>query len=211
MPFAVAITRCQSCPIGVAAAPGSCPFVREAHRPKRRLRLRGAAVAKVIFLKRGYAVLTSGDDHLDLLRSPGALVGWESLARQPATHTLVTLTECESCSLDPEAFRKFVAARAAVVLPLLVAELACRDSEAHYVSGPARARVARFLLARLRRGGAAFPLELQNKSIARVLALRAETFSRVLAELRARGIVAEGAGLFVRDAGALSDIAATAA
>lgn len=160
-----------------------------------------------MFIARGYAVLTAGEGHRHLLRSPGSVVGWESLSRQPATHTLMTLTECEICATEPEAFRSFVAARPALVLPLLLAELASRDREARYVSGPALVRVARFLLARLQRGGAAFPLELQNKSVARVLALRAETFSRVLAQLRERGIVAEGAGLFVKDATGLAEIA----
>ena len=207
MPFAAPIPRCPTCPIGVAAAPGHCPFERAKHGPKRRLRLRGGPVERVMFIARGYAVLTAGEGHRHLLRTPGSVVGWESLARQPATHTLMTLTDCELCATDPETFRTFVAARPALILPLLVAELASRDREARYVSGPALVRVARFLLARLQRGGAAFPLELQNKSVARVLALRPETFSRALAQLRAKGIVAEGAGVFVRDATALAELA----
>jgi CRP-like cAMP-binding protein len=209
MPFAVAITRCPSCPIGVAAARDGCPFVREKHRPKRRLRLRGAPTEKVTFIKRGYAVLSSGTGQRHLLRGPGTLVGWETLTEGPgpATHTLTTLTDCETCMLDPDAFRAFVATRAAQVLPLLVAELESRDGEARYASGPARVRVARFLLARLRRGGAAYPVELQNKSLARVLALRPETLSRVLTQLRARGILTLGAGLFVKDVVGLAEIA----
>ena len=209
MPFAVAITRCSSCPIGIAAGRDGCPFVREKHRPKRRLRLRGAPAEKVTFIKRGYAVLSSGAGQRHLLRGPGTLVGWESLTNGPdaATHTLTTLTDCETCVVEPDVFRVFVTTRAAQVLPLLVTELESRDGEARYASGPARVRVARFLLARLRRGGAAYPVELQNKSLARVLALRPETLSRVLTQMRARGIVTTGAGLFVKDAVGLTELA----
>lgn len=209
MPFAVAITRCDHCPVSAAAGRDGCPFVHETHGAKRRLRSRGVPVESVIFIRRGYAVLSAGASQRHLLRGPGSIVGWESLTPGTgvATHTLTTLTACETCTVSPANFRAFATSRAAFVLPLLVAELASRDGEAMYVSGPAKVRVARFLLARLRRGGAAYPLELQNKSLARVLALRAETFSRVLTQLRARGILAPGAGLFVRNPTALAELA----
>lgn len=208
MPFARAVTDCHSCPLGVAAGRDGCPFAPKKHGAGRRLVARGRRSEQVTFIKRGYGVLSAGPGQPHALRAPRSIVGWESLTSTPATHTLTTLTETETCTLDADRFRAFAKTRAAAILLLLVDELAQRDCEARYTRGTARQRLARFLVARLQRGGAAYPLELEYQSLARVLGLRPETLSRVLRDLRTRGIVARGRGLFVKDVAALEQIAA---
>ncbi len=210
MPFARAVTDCHTCPLGVAAGRDGCPFSPSKHDAGQRLVSRGRRGECVTFVKRGYGGLSAGAGQPLALRAPRSIVGWEALTATPAAHTLTTLTETETCVIDADRFRAFAKTRAPAILPLLVAELEQRDCEARYTRGTARRRLASFLVARLQRGGGAYPVELQYQSLASVLGLRAETLSRVLRELRARGVIARGRGLFVKDVVVLQTIAAAA-
>ena len=123
MSFALPITDCQRCPLGISAAPALCPFVREQRAAGRHLAFKGGPVEMVAFVKRGYVSLATSKRELESVRGPGAVVGFECLTPRAATHTVTTLTDAEVCTLPVEAFKTFSTARPLAILALLAALL----------------------------------------------------------------------------------------
>lgn len=162
---------------------------------------------RVLFVKQGYVMLRRRNGDGEILRAPGALVGFELLDARAVPFTTAALTDVEICELGAREFKAFAGAHPLALLGPLAAELALRDEEAGYQSGPAASRIVRFLLARLERGGGAFPLPLTQDQLARLLALRAETLSRVLKRLRNVGALTPGPGIFVADEQLLASLA----
>ena len=205
MPFALPVNDCRRCPVGAACAPATCAFVCERKDTGRHLSFVGTPIERVVFVKRGYLALHRGPGTPVALRSPGAMVGIECLGPRASVHTATAITDVEVCSLGAADFRSLATRAPSAVLGLLTVELGRRDRDESFRTGPADARVARLLLERLRRGGAAHPLPFNQRTFARVLALRPETLSRVLTRLRSTGVIGDGG--FVIDAVALADLA----
>lgn len=204
MSFALPIRECDRCPIGVASAPRGCPFACERRGVGRHLGFSGAEVDKAVFVKRGYVTLEQGSR--TALRGPGALLGVECLVPRPRASTVVAVTDVEICTLSAPELRVFALVRPGALLQLLSAELAQRELDASFCSGSAEARLCRFLAERRQSGGGEHPLPFTQETLARLLDLRPETLSRVLKELRKKGVIS-AEGLFVKDASLLRTLA----
>jgi CRP-like cAMP-binding protein len=203
-PFALQVEeRCVACRLGRAAR-GRCPFEETTIPAGTALYHQGDVPQAVWAVRRGQVLLSSlsadGEETWCALRGADALVGLEALAERPATHEAWALSEVTVCRIDAWAFRAWVGGDdtpAGAVLALTLEESERRERERGALTGRALERVARLLAA------GADP-HIEQRLLARLLGMRAETFSRALARLRAVGAIGEGPSLRVRDAAALA-------
>lgn len=206
---------CRTCSIGLATAPGPCAFRPLTVKAGTLILLQGEIAEHVWLLKRGIVLASSVDEAGEEMscgvRGPGALLGLESLIGRPSAFDAWAVDELEMCRLDRAGVERWLGKRDSpmgVVLGHAIAEAALRHDERTAVSGGATLRVARFLLTRAQMAKNDEPLRLKNQHLARMLAMRAETLSRVLAKLRAAGALADGRIIRVASRARLAELAA---
>ncbi len=207
VPAAVA---CGTCLLGGG---GDCAFYMVRRRAGALLVAQGAVPDRVYFVRRGSVLVSSlaesGDEILCSVRGAGSLLGLELVRRQPTDYEAWALGEVELCAMEARSFAAWLGgldSPAGAVLTLALAEGAERRAERVALAGPAHARVARFLVERARAGDR--PLAVKQRVLARMLGLRAETVSRVLARLRSAGALAPGRGVRIADLSLLERFAA---
>jgi len=200
---------CDACLLG-RAAPGRCPFEETTIAAGTALHHQGDVPPAVWSVRRGQILLSSlsadGEETWCALRGPGALVGVEALARRPSPHEAWALTDVTVCRLEARAFRAWVGdddTPAGAVLALTLEECERRERERGALAGRALERVARLIAA------GADP-HIEQRLLARLLGMRAETFSRAVTQLRAAGALVDGPSLRVRDRAALARAASGA-
>jgi len=191
----------------------SCPW-RE-RRLSAGVAVSPAGARSLWYLREGWVVVSSAD-RLDrelscCVRGPRSLIGLEALARQPLRLRVWTLSTVRLCTIEIAAFHDWVGdsgGPVATVLDCAVEEVVRRAVEREGLSGTALVRLARFLVRSIpAREGPERPLELKALVLARVLAMRPETLSRALSELRGRGVMGPGRDLSILDPEALAAIA----
>jgi CRP-like cAMP-binding protein len=180
----------------------------------------------MVFVKEGLISVTSSDatghETNSAVRGPRALLGFEALRGQPARGAVDTLTEVQVCSAEPAQVRHWAGlaegsmstslpdnnqTSGTSLLLLTLDELDRTARDADLRSGPALARLARFLLAsaRLIEAGKQAPFSKQH--VAQLLGIRAETMSRCLKKLQTSGIIESGRTIRIRDEQRLTEIA----
>lgn len=187
--------QCATCVIGRAAPPGQCPF-----RPTRLpsgtlLHAQGETPERVHYLCAGTVLLSTSDESgaevSCSLRGPGSLIGLERLSARPATHDAWALGAIECCVIGADAVESWLGERAVplgAMLELALDENEHSRRERTALSGRTITRVARFLDAWRRERGES-ELDVEQQVLARMLSMRAETLSRVLARLRRDGVI----------------------
>ncbi len=207
------VEDCRLCPIGSASSPKSCPFVRGRHTSGTMLCSQGEPASSLIFVRRGYVALSAlgpdGGETAISIRGPGALLGLEVLTGMPVAREARAVGPVATCSLPRSAIAGWLGAEHGPMRALLgiaVNELGRERFEDALRTGSSVRRVAAFALA----CGGVLGTERRgmNKGVAaRLLGMRAETFSRSLRWLADRGLVDSRRGLRVLDADRLARVA----
>jgi CRP-like cAMP-binding protein len=187
-------TTCQKCLLGR----DGCRFDEQSHRPGAVLFRQGQVPDAVWYVKSGLVLVSSmdggGSETSCSLRGPGALLGLETLLGAPVEYEAWALTEVAVCRLKSDEVATFARGPLApALLQLSVEELVRRQRERIGIRGRAVARLARFLLS------APGPFEVEHQVLARMLGMRAETFSRALAQLESSGAVADRRTMSIAD------------
>jgi CRP-like cAMP-binding protein len=198
--------RCQTCRLGVASLPYSCPF-HELRRPAGSVLVQQDERSHwVWYLRRGQVVLgstsESGGDLSCAVRGPDTLLGIENLVGHPVPYQISALTDVVLCALEAAAFREWVGTLGTpmgAVLELALREAGRRVAERHALEGTAVRRVARFLVQRHEADGSGEALHTPQHVLAHILGMRPETLSRALARLRELGVIGAGRGVRVVD------------
>jgi CRP-like cAMP-binding protein len=207
--------HCAVCVLGRAAAPLPCPF-RDVARHPGALLLQQATVPDCVWYVRDGLVLISSIDEAGsetscALRGPGALLGLEAVVGAVVDYDAWALSQLVVCRLSVAELQRWAergpAARG--LLQLSLEESIRRQKERIALAGRTRTRLARFLVARDAQPCGAGPLEIERQLLARLLGMRAETFSRAVAQLRAAGALGHGREIVVADRDVLARIAAS--
>jgi CRP-like cAMP-binding protein len=192
------ITSCETCPVGVASGVlegEPCGFVDRIRRPGESLYLEGEPVDRVWFIRHGSVALLreagerQGEGVAWTVRSAGAVLGLECLARTSYVDSARALSCVRLCVASQQHFVSWLANRAdaaRTTLELVVAA-GCYDAPRPSRSdGTALERVARWLIDESpRRNGGGLP----RRVVAQLLGMLPETLSRALAELARRGAI----------------------
>lgn len=162
----------------------------------------------VLWVKRGRIVdlasRPTGRRGPGSIRGPGTVAGLAASFGAAAAWEAVALEESEVCVVPGDQLRRAAETPdgAQVLLRCAAEEAAAFRRESFRTSLPAMVRVARLLLDEGDLAG------VPHHLLAMVLAMRPETLSRAVAELRRRGVLSR-AGLQVTDVQALRRIATT--
>jgi CRP-like cAMP-binding protein len=205
--------RCEVCRLGRAAAPGRCPFTEQRLEAGACLTLPAGRSDTAWYLREGHVVLSaanaSGRELACVVRGPGSLLGLEALEQRPYDFECWTLSDVVLCRVAGSTLRSWVGppdGPTATILHFALDEARHRAEDRRAVGGSAVVRLARFLAHGLPSevGGR---LKLPSAVLARVLAMRPETLSRALAELRRRGALARGRAVVIAHRARLETIA----
>ncbi len=205
--------ECKSCPLGLASAPGQCPFEESVKPPGTVLLRQGERPEAAWYVRSGQVLISvsSGNGSGSCaVRGAGALLGLEALLGEPSGCEAHALSDVVLCALDIDDFRAWIGPLVSpqgTVLTLALREAARQTEERIALEGSATQRVARFLLGRHVAGAGDSALEIQKQLLARVLGMRPETLSRALAELRERGVLGRGRRVTVVDPEGLERVA----
>lgn len=206
--FQPPITRCDTCPIGLAY-PGRCAFV-PVQWPARALLLgAGERSSQLFFVREGLVAIGSREDKDAplVVRGPRSLFGLESLREEPAVADVWALTPVRVCTLAAKEAAAWVGGPdtpARAMFDLLADEVLQRQREQFWREGDVLVRLARLLLALEEGSPKGSPLSKQL--LARILAMRPETLSRCLRRLEASGLI-DAATTHVREPEGLSRVA----
>lgn len=173
---------------------------------------------ELLFIKSGVLSMTAtdadGGETTSTLRGPRSLLGFEALRGQPASNTVRAVTDAVLCAAPPDSAQRLgsemtaseCARQTEVLWELTLDELLRVERDSSLRSGPALARVARFLLmgSNLIEPGRHTPFS--KSKVAALLGLRPETMSRCLTELKGMGAIADGQRLEVKDRTALAEL-----
>jgi CRP-like cAMP-binding protein len=195
--------RCQSCALVAPGKVSTCAFQHHRASAGETLLEPDEHPRRIVYLRRGHAVLsgsTRGSGaSFPAVRGPNSLLGLESIASEAVPYTARALTDVAVCTMDADSFRASLGPLESVLgttLLFALGESAKRAADRLAVEGTALQRVARFVLQTASSGEAdAVP----QRVLARVLGMRAETLSRVLAELRHSGALCAGRKIQIRD------------
>lgn len=174
----------------------------------------GVTPDAVIYLRRGQVVLSSmaasGAEVSCAVRGPDTLLGLELLLSQPMPYQVWALTDVAFCVLEPAQAEAWLGDRttptgAALIYSL--EEASRRVGERQALQGPARRRLARFLLQQSQTDAGGEPFETPHVVLASMLGMRPETLSRALADLRAAGALARGRAVRVASERRLRELA----
>lgn len=216
------VHECHDCPL---YAGGRCSFVARKVAAGTGLWGQGDVPNEIVFVRDGLLSVSStdatGHEVLSTVRGPRALLGFEGLRGQPAHGAVDTLTDTMLCTAEPTTVRQWVGlegnatqapregshAAANSLLNLALDELDRTARDMDFRSGPALARVARFLhaSAKLIEAGRQAPFSKQH--VAQLLGIRAETMSRCLKKLQTAGLIESGRTVKIRDADKLAEVA----
>jgi CRP-like cAMP-binding protein len=130
------------------------------------------------------------------------MLGLECVLGRAMPYEVRALTDVVLCSIDIEAFKNWIGpldSPLGSVLRLSLEEAIRRAGERHAVEGTALRRVARFLTQTTQGMNDGQPPDFPLGVLANVLAMRPETLSRALADLRAAGALAHGRSVRVVD------------
>lgn len=183
------IIECRTCPVG-SVSPSRCPFTPLRYAEGAILCSQGEAPEAVFFLRDGLVEVSGmGDDGEERsfdVRTPGGLLCADAIRGQPSPVQVKTLMETHACVATPAALEQWLGppTPARAMLDLVVQELSRRTGEVSRRSGDASMRLARFLLD----GGENLPSNRKG-TLARLLGMRPETFSRALRRLSGAGLV----------------------
>jgi CRP-like cAMP-binding protein len=195
--------RCQSCALVAPGKASTCAFQHRRASAGETLLEPDEHPRRIVYLRRGHAVLsgaTKGSGaSFPAVRGPSSLLGLESIASEALPYTARALTDVAVCTIDADSFRASLGSlESALGTTLLFAlrESAKRTEDRLAVEGTALQRVARFVLQTAGSGDAE---AVPQRVLARVLGMRAETLSRVLAELKQSGALSAGRKIQVGD------------
>jgi CRP-like cAMP-binding protein len=180
---------------------------------------------EIVFVKDGLVSITANDatghEVMSAVRGPRALLGFEALRNRPARGAVDALTDVQVCSAEPTTVRHWVglvngatapsardtSASATALLNLALDELDRTARDIDLRSGPALARVARFLVASAQLIDAGRQAPFSKQHVAQLLGIRAETMSRCLKKLQTAGLIESGRTVTIRDAERLAEVA----
>lgn len=188
--------RCQTCRLASEAGADGCRFEHGRAAAGVVLIEQGTTPDRVIYLRRGLAVLSSesevGSEVPCAVRGSETMLGLEGALGRSVPYEVRSLTDVALCSLKTESFKEWLGpldSPLGAALRLSVEEAMRRAGERQAIRGTAIQRVARFLLeTRVQRSGSSDDVPLGV--LARCLGMRPETLSRALSELRAIGALA---------------------
>lgn len=198
------VTRCESCPLGRAGS--RCPFTPSQIPSGAVVCAQGEVHPVTYFIREGVVTLctvdSGGTERSLALRGPRSLLCLEAVLGQPSPYELRALTPLRLCAIPVGALGPWVGPELSpsrVMLSLLLEELRSRQEDAGWKRGGSVSRVARFLLSwGLQPTGLR---NLEKQLIARMLGMRAETFSRCLSRLSARGLISRVGDRVLDEAG----------
>lgn len=205
--------RCAACVLGCAAAPAACPFHDVARAPGAVLLRQGDVPDAVFYVRDGLVLLSSidesGSETSCALRGPGALLGLEAVVGAAVDYEAWALADVVVCRLGIDDLKRWAEAGrpARGLLQLALEETIRRQKERIALAGRTVTRLARFLVARDAQPSGRGPLEIEHQLLARLLGMRAETFSRAVAQLRTAGALADAREIAVADRDVLARFA----
>ncbi len=211
--LAVVPDRCALCVLGRAAAPGICPFRDVARQPGAVLLRQGDLPDSVWYVRDGLVLLSSSDEGGSetscALRGAGALLGLEAVVGAAVDYEAWALSDVVVCRLFVRQLQRWAEHGSAArgLLQLALEESIRRQRERIALAGRTVTRLARFLVARDEQPCGGGPLAVEHQLLARLLCMRAETFSRAVAQLRAAGALADTREIAVGDRDVLARIA----
>ncbi len=194
---ALKIISCIDCAVGLASGTAQgqfCPFVNRARQAGELLMLAGEPAEHCWFVKEGTVALYREANAHDAgssayaVRFPGSFVGLEAMVSDRYLDTARATTDVVVCGITRTGMDAWLGAKGTPCRTAL--EISLRSSvdprRRTAASGPAIRRVADWLCDEGPRGSAA---ALPRKLVAELLGMRAETFSRALAQLAASGAI----------------------
>ncbi len=176
-------------------------FQTDAHEAGKLIEL-DAPHGVVILVRKGRVLVTtvdqSGHEIFCVLREAGAVIGLESLAGMVLPYYLYTVTGVElsiGSAADARVWLESNASPTQVLLRMTLEALRVSLIEQMSLEGSATRRLARLMLTAVdgdaeRRAPAAMMLTLPKNVLARMLQMRAETFSRLLRKFEDAGAIA---------------------
>lgn len=184
------------------------------------LRQRQQVTDQVLYLESGTVLLcvehhSQARHHLGEVAGPAWLDGAFALAASPVCVDMQVLTEARVYAVEQTEFERALAqlpqAAQALVLELAQAYCAQMHWTVSRLSQDAQARCAQWLLGQARphtEGGLRVTFAQRKRSVAAQLGIAPETFSRVLRQLRERGLIAgHGSTVEIAQPGALQLLA----
>lgn len=209
--FSSPVTNCRMCVLGAASE--RCPFTPMQSPAGSLLCSQGEIHSQAYFVRDGLvavsAVDASGNEANLSLRGPRAFLCFESMSATQSPYEVRTLSDAKLCSISADEMTKWLGPEqspARAVTSLLLGELGMRTDDQNLLRGSSLSRVARFALAHSSDTGIR---GLKKQLAARMLGMRAETFSRCLTRLADRGFITRGRHLRVLDPTALAAVAAS--
>ncbi len=192
------ITSCFSCPVGRASSVGHggmCPWVTRSRRPGELIHVQDEPAHMIWFVKRGAVALTrvqpetDGKEHVQSIRGAGSFVGLEALVRPTYTHQAHALwptTLCGATKDTADAWLGTAGSPARTALEQVLHMMVGEAPRTAGTDGSAVRRVARWICDEAE-GGVAPPIP--RRTVASLLGMTPETFSRALAQLAKDRIV----------------------
>ncbi len=215
------VHECSECPLN---SNGRCPFVTRKLSAGSPVWGQGDVPREVIFVKEGLLSISSSDatghEVMSAVRGPRTLLGFEALRIQPSRGAVDAITDATVCTADASLVRQWAgldagsnpqrentASSAASLLQLALDELDRTVRDIDLRSGPALARVARFLVASSKLIDAGRQAPFSKQHVAQLLGIRAETMSRCLKKLQTAGLIESGRTVKIRDPDRLAEVA----
>jgi CRP/FNR family transcriptional regulator, cyclic AMP receptor protein len=215
------VHECAECPLN---SNGRCPFVSRKLSAGSSVWGQGDVPREVVFVKDGLLSISSSDatghEVMSAVRGPRSLLGFEALRIQPSRGAVDAITDATVCTADASLVRQWAgldgsanaqrentAGSAASLLQLALDELDRTVRDIDLRSGPALARVARFLVASAKLIDAGRQAPFSKQHVAQLLGIRAETMSRCLKKLQTAGLIESGRTVKIRDPDRLSEVA----
>ncbi len=215
------VHECSECPLN---SNGRCPFVSRKLSAGTPVWGQGDVPREVVFVKDGLLSISSSDatghEVMSAVRGPRSLLGFEALRIQPSRGAVDAITDATVCTADASLVRQWAgldgaanqqrentATSAASLLQLALDELDRTVRDIDLRSGPALARVARFLVASAKLIDAGRQAPFSKQHVAQLLGIRAETMSRCLKKLQTAGLIESGRPVKIRDPDRLAEVA----
>lgn len=164
---------------------------------------RGAPGGHVFSLRSGFIKLVqelpNGSQRIVRLLKAGDVVGLEALLGDAYHHSAIALRDIDFCRIPVEVVQQLDQIEPALHQQLFKRWQRSVDQAdqiiTEFSTGPAEARVARFLIHIAEQGGHDAPILLSREDMGEVLGITTETASRVIADFKRRGLVQEEKGM----------------
>ena len=187
--------ECNACPLCLANR-GRCNFAQTRAAAGTLVFAQGEPMDRACFIREGLLTLSvfsaEGAERNFAVRGPRTLLGAESLNGGASAAEVRALTDVKLCVLSSSQFSAWLGpdhTPARAVLGFLLSELQHEQSDQDWRTGDCDSRVAKLALAcedaQVSNG---FPVR-QKQQMARLLGMRAETFSRSLRRLSEGGLI----------------------